>query len=124
MDKHVDLSVLNSGKWYFNDYKVVKVIGAGKDRIAFQKKGKYTRGLSMTFDAFLKMEDVTITPGMQLELEPNVFLKHFDKCVNLVKYCETRDHQRCDGGFFSFSLKEWIHFWTKLREGIVDYIKK
>ena len=40
-------------KWYFEDYKLIKVFGVD-DRIAFQRKGnKYTRGVSLSKDAFL-----------------------------------------------------------------------
>ena len=35
------ITSLNDGKWTFDEYKVIKVIGAAKDRIAFQRKGKY-----------------------------------------------------------------------------------
>lgn len=125
MNKHAEISTsLNNGKWSFNDYKVVKVLGPTKDRIAFQRKGKYTRGLSISRNAFLKMEDVTIVPGMEMELEPNIYLKHHDKSINLVKYCETSDHKRCDGGFFSFTTKEWIYFWTTMRKAIIEYLDK
>ena len=112
------------GKWLFNDYKIVKVIGAAKDRVAFQRKGKYVRGISITKDAFRKMEDVTIVPGMEVVLENNVHLKNYGKNVNLVKYCETKDNKRCEGGFFSFSLNDWLYFWTVMRPGINAYFNE
>ena len=115
---------LSTGKWVFNDYKIVKVIGAAKDRIAFQRKGnKYTRGLSISKDAFMKMEDVTITPGMKIELEPNVFLSHYGKSINLLKVCHSTDSKQCNGGFFSFTLREWQQFWTKMRQDIIAFLQ-
>ena len=124
MDEPFEQSCVENGKWTFNDYKIIKVIGAAKDRIAFQRKGKYTRGLSISENAFMKMEDVTIMPGMELNLEPNVYLRHYGKSINLVKFCHTKDDKRCDGGFFSFTLKEWMQFWTKMRHAIIAYLKK
>ena len=115
---------LNNGKWTFNDYKVIKVIGALKDRIAFQRKGKYTRGISISKDAFMKMDDVTITPGMELNLESNVYLRNTGKMVYLIKYCQTSDNKQCEGGFFQFTLKEWMVFWNKMRKCIIDYFEK
>ena len=114
------------GKWHFNESKLIKVIKGKKRgyRVAFQCKGKYTRGLSISKDAFLKMEDVTITPGMRMELDSNVWLTNYGKSVHLVKYCQTHDEQKCEGGYFSFTLKQWFYFWTNLRENIIDYLNK
>ena len=115
---------LRNDKWVFNDYKLIKIIGAAKDRVAFQRKGKYTRGLSISKDAFMKMEDVTITPGMKIEVEPNVFLSHYDKSINLLRLCHSADSKQCNGGFFSFTLKEWQQFWTTIRVAIIGYFEK
>ena len=111
-------------KWLFDSYKVIKIFGP-TDRIAFQRKhSKYTRGLSISKDAFLKMEDVTITPGMRIELERNVWLSNYGNQIHMVKYCLTRDNKRCDGGFFSFTPKEWAYFWNTLRVAILRELEK
>ena len=102
----------------------MKIIGAAKDRVLFQRKGKYLRGVSISKDAFLKMDDVTIVPNMEMELEPNVWLRNLGNQIHLVKYCLTRDNKRCDGGFFVFSPKEWMHFWKKLRPSILTYFQE
>lgn len=112
------------GKWHFNDYKKVKVFGKRFPRIAFQRNGKYSRGVSLSIGGFSKMEDVSITPGMRVELEPNVFLTNNGNHVHLVKYCMTDDQKRCDGGFFSFTPKEWMYFWTCIRSEVNDFLKK
>ena len=72
---------LDNGKWTMDDNKVIKVIGALKNRVAFQWTGKYTRGISISKEAFMKMEHVTITPGMELNLEDNVYLKNIGNMV-------------------------------------------
>ena len=123
MDRSSIMS-LNNGKWCFDDYKVIKVIGAAKNRVAFQRKGKYTRGISISKEAFMNMQDVTITPGMEMELEDDIYLKSTGKLIYLIKYCKTRDNKRCEGGFFQFTPKEWMVFWTKLRKPIADYLQK
>ena len=113
-------------KWYFNDYKVIKVFGKD-DRIAFQRKGSkftYTRGVTLSKRAFLNIEDVTITPGMKVELEPNCVLTNLGKRVHLVKYCLTRDKKRCDGGFFYFTLMEWQNFLNKMRPAILECLSR
>lgn len=116
----------NDGKYLLNDYKVVKVMRRGNNsRIAFQRKcNKYTRGLSISKDGLCKMEDVTITPGMEIELESNVYLKNYGKQIHMVKYCMTRDAKRCDGGFFAFTPGEWIYFWTNIRAPLIEYMNK
>ena len=124
MDTHAKPSSRNGGKWNFTDYKIVKVIGATKERLLFQRKGKYLRGVSISKDAFLKMDDVSIVPGMQIELEPNVWLRNLGNQIHMVKYCITRDKKRCDGGFFVFSPKEWMHFWQKLKPSIHMYFEE
>ena len=111
-------------KWYFNDYKLIKVFGTN-DRIAFHRKGNhYTRGVTLSKDAFLNIIDVTITPGMKVELEPNVFLSNLGKRIQLIKYCLTRDNKRCDGGFFYFTLSEWQYFLNKLRPAIMERLSQ
>ena len=106
-------SIVNTRKWYFDNYKVIKMIGV--NRIAFQRKGKYTRGCTITVDGFDKMEDVSIVPSMKMELENNVVLSNQGKFIQLVKYCMTRDGKRCEGGLFNFILKEWQYYWNVLR---------
>ena len=95
------------------------------DRIAFQRKGnKYTRGVTLSKNAFLKLVDVSIIPGMKLELEPNVVLSNLGKRIQLIKYCLTRDMKKCDGGFFYFTLSEWQHFWNKLQPAILERLSQ
>ena len=114
----------NRNKWYFSDYKLIKVFGKD-DRIGFQRKGnKYTRGVTLSRDAFHKIEDVTITPGMKMELEPNVVLSNLGKRIQLIKYCLTRDMKKCDGGFFYFTLSEWQYFLNKLRPAILEQLSQ
>ena len=111
-------------KWYFNDYKLIKVFGMD-DRIAFQRKGnKYRRGVTLSKDAFRKLVDVSIVPGMQLELGPNLILSNLGKRIQLIKYCFTRDMKRCDGGFFYFTLSEWQYFFNKLRPEILERLSQ
>ena len=110
----------NRNKWYFSDYKLIKVFGRD-NRISFQRKGtKYSRGVTLSTDAFRKMVDVSITPGMKVELERNCVLRNLGKRIQLIKYCLTRDMQQCDGGFFYFTLTEWQQFLDKLYPAIVD----
>jgi hypothetical protein len=117
--KHVDK---RADKWCFEDYKIIKVLRNG--RLAFQRKGRYTRGISISKDAFLKMEDVTINSGMRMELESNVYLSNYGDRIQLIKYCVTSDGKQCNGGFFNFSLKEWIHFWTTIRKEVLNFYDK
>ena len=122
MDNQIPVhSASNDGKWTFSDYKVVKFLAPSKNRLAFLRKGKYTRGVSITKDAFLKMEDVTLTPGGRIALETNVCLINYGKCINLIKYCQTRDGIQCSGGLFQFTPKEWMHFWKVMRPSILHY---
>ena len=87
-------------KWYFNDYKVIKVFGADQ-RIAFRRIGdNYRRGVTLTKDAFRNMVDVTIVPGMKVQLDRNCLFISHGKRIQLIKYCFTRDKKKCDGGFF------------------------
>ena len=114
------MELTNNGKWFFNDHKVVKV--AKNSHVIFQRKGnKYTRGLGISKDAFFKMEDVTIVPSMRIELEPEVWLINYGRSVHMVKYCLTRDKKRCNGGFFTFTPKEWNYFWTSIRQNIIKH---
>ena len=106
-------------KWAFDDYKVVKIIQTSQ-RVTFQRKGKYTRGITISKEAFYKMDDVTLTPGLHMELEPNVVLINYGNRISLVKYCMTKDDKRCEGGFFNFTTKEWLYFWNDLRGKLKD----
>ena len=64
------------------------------------------------------MEDVTIRPGLKIELEPNVMLINQGSRIMLVKYCMTHDQKRCEGGLFNFTVKEWHFFWDTLRKEV------
>ena len=114
-------SPLSQKKWFINNFKTIKIVNKN-DRVIFQRYSshKYCRGLSISKDAFLKMTDITIVPGDSLELETNVYLKDYGNQVCLTKYCFSRDNKRCNGGFFSFTPKEWIYFWTNIRGSIVE----
>lgn len=114
----------NIGTWCFTDYKKIKVIHGKCQRITFQRKGKYTRGLSISLDGFYNMDDVTLIPYQQLELESNIWLRNYGNEIHMVKYCMTKDNQRCDGGFFTFTPKEWIYFWKTLRPRILAYVNE
>ena len=124
MENAIKKYSMNNGKWFFDDYKAVKVV-ANNSRILFQRKGnKYTRGLGISKDAFLKMEDVSIVPDMRIELEPEVWLTNYGKSIHMVKYCLTRDKKRCNGGFFTFTPKEWNYFWTSIRQKVINHFDK
>lgn len=110
-------------KWNFNTYKQVKIIKTS-NRISFQRKGNYTRGLTISKDAFHNMDDVTITSGRRIQLEPEVWLINHGKEITLVKYCMTHDKKRCEGGYFVFTLKEWNYFWTIIRQHILQYFDR
>ena len=110
-------SSTNKSKWFFNDYKRIKLFGRD-NRIAFQRKGKYTRGCTITKEAFGAMDDVSLIPNMKIELDKNIFLINQGNRIIMVKYCMTSDGKQCDGGFFPFTSKEWQYFWTKLRAKI------
>ena len=112
------------GLWLLSDHKKIKLFGGKKQRIAFQRNGKYSRGISLSLDGFLKMEDVSLVPKMRLELEPNVFLTNYGNHMHLVKYCITHDEKRCEGGFFSFTPSEWMHFWNDIRWKIIETLNK
>ena len=122
MDKHASIYKVD-GKWLFNDVKQVKV-SPNKQRVLFQRKGKYIRGLSISKEAFSRMEDVTIKPGMRIEVETNVWLSNYGKDITLVKYCLTRDNKRCDGGFFQFTPQEWSFYWRHIRKKVMEYFDK
>ena len=118
MDKHATICNNNNDRWLKKKEKEIKVIPSTQ-RLSFRRTGKYRRGLTISKDAFYKMDDVTITPGMRIELEPNVWLINYGVHINLVKYCMTADNKRCDGGFFSFKPSEWRDFWTNIRPKIM-----
>ena len=119
----VNMPVALSKKWFLNDFKTIKILNKN-GRVAFQRFNKYSRGLSISKDAFLKMVDITIIPGDKMELEPNVFLRDYGNHIHMVKYCMTRDNKRCDGGFFTFTPKEWMYFWTRIRSEIIDSLDR
>ena len=108
-------------KWYFDDYKVIKVFGKN-DRVAFQRKGRYARGVTISKDAFRKLTDVSITPNYRLEIEKNTFIYNLGKRIQLIKYCLMKDMQRCEGGFFNFTEKEWQYFWNTLQPKILAHL--
>lgn len=111
-------------KWYFSDYKLIKVFGHDT-RVAFQRKGTaYTRGVTLSKAAFLNIDDVTLVPGMTITLERNCVLRSLGKRIQLIRYCYTRDQQRCQGGFFYFTPSEWQFFLHKLRPAIVDHLAR
>ena len=106
-------------EWTIAKNKCVK-ISSSQLKIHFTHRNARGRnhGLTISKEAFLKMEDVTITPGFRLMLEPRVFLSNYGRDIKLTKYCYSRDNQCCDGGFFLFTEEEWQTFWTKGRLGI------
>ena len=114
---HIPAESTNKSKWYFDDVKCVKLFGRD-NRIAFQRKGKYTRGCTITKEAFQAMEDVSLTPNMKLELDENILLINYGNRIHLIKYCMTSDAKRCQGGFFHFTPKEWQYFWKTMRSKI------
>ena len=112
-------------KWFINNFKTIKILNKN-GRIAFQRHSilKYARGVSITKEAFLKMRDVTIVPGDSIELQSNVYLKDYGNEVYLTRYCFSMDDKRCNGGFFTFTPKEWINFWTNIRGSILECLNK
>ena len=107
--------------WKINDNKSVKIFGKAQ-RVIFNRSTTYVRGLSMTKQAFLRMEDVTIMPDTRLELDPQVWLINYGTRIHLVKYCLTHDEKRCNGGFFHFTPKEWMNFWNDIRPRMLEFL--
>ena len=103
-------------EWLIAKNKCVRIYSSQKKLhfLHYNASGR-NHGLTISKDAFLKMEDVSISPGSSLMLESNVFLSNYAHTIKLTKYCFTRDKQRCDGGFFLFTEAEWQAFWTKIR---------
>ena len=108
-------------KWYFDDYKVIKVFGRNK-RIAFQRKGRYVRGVTITEESFRNLEDASIMPTFRKEIEKDTYIYNIGNRIQIVKYCLTKDVQRCEGGFFNFTPKEWQYFWNTLRPKIISHL--
>ena len=108
--------------WTIGDNKTVKIFGKAQ-RVMFNRSTTYDRGLSMTRQAFLRMTDVTIKPNTRVELDPEVWLINYGTRIHLVKYCLTHDEKRCNGGFFYFTPKEWMNFWTVIRPKMLQILK-
>ena len=109
-----------------NGKKVISLLRNGT-RISFQRKGvsgNCSRGLTISGEAFRKMEDVTIEPSLSIEIDKNVFLSNYGNRVNLTKYCTTRDSKRCEGGFFYFTPKEWQRFFPTIRNKVLERIER
>lgn len=110
--------------WDISTSKKVKLLPKTA-RVLFQKQmTNSNRGVSISPEAFAKMDDVSIAPLMSLELEKDVILKNDGDRIHLVKYCTTFDDMRCTGGQFFFTPNEWQLFWNKLYKQIDEYIKK
>lgn len=113
----------NGNKWYFDDYKVIKVLESSR-RIAFQRKGRYVRGVTISEDAFRRLTDVTILPTTREEIEKNTFIFNLGGRIQIIKYCYSRDGKRCEGGFFNFTPKEWQYFWITMRPKVTSYLNE
>lgn len=109
--------------WEISDNKSVKIFGKAC-RVIFNRVTNSVRGLSMSRQAFLRMEDVTIAPDSRLELDPEVWLINYGTRIHLVKYCLTHDEKRCNGGFFHFTPKEWTTFWNVIRPKMLEFLNK
>ena len=53
-------------KWLFDNYKVVKIIKSS-EKVSFQRKGNtYNRGITISKDAFYKIDDVNLNLNVNL----------------------------------------------------------
>lgn len=118
----------NINWWTISSDKFVKVFGK-YGHITFKKMTKSdsnhrSRGVTISKDAFLRMDDVTIVPASYVELEKNVVLKNYESKIQLTKYCFSSDDKRCDGGLFFFTPSEWLYFWNTIRPNIIKFINE
>lgn len=110
--------------WNISTGKKVKLLPRTM-RVLFQREmAKSMRGVSISPEAFAKMDDVSITPFMSLELEKDVVLKNDGDRIHLVKYCTTFDDKRCTGGQFFFTPNNWQVFWNEIYNQIDQQIKR
>ena len=113
----------NVNKWYFDEYKVIKILESS-NRIAFQRKGRYVRGVTISEDAFRNLSDVSIVPTSRQEIEKNTYIFNLGSRIQIIKYCFSRDGKRCEGGFFNFTPKEWQYFWISMRPKVINYLNE
>ena len=110
--------------WNISTIKKVKLLPRTL-RVLFQRQMTNSmRGVSISSEAFAKMDDVSIAPLMSLELENNVILKNDGDRIHLVKYCTSFDDKRCTGGQFFFTPKEWQVFWNEIYNQIDQQITR
>lgn len=99
--------------WKLSDTKLVKITLASL-RIIFRRKlpsGHRSIGLSM--EAFSNIKDISNLPQSLISLDKNTNL--YNNCgrnIHLVRYCNSRDREKCIGGIFIFTMDEWLLFWS------------
>ena len=115
-------------RWTISSDKFVKMFGK-YGHITFKRMTKndsnhQSRGVTISKDAFLRMDDVTLVPGSYVDLEKNVVLTNYGSKIQLTKYCFSKDDKRCDGGFFFFTPSEWFYFWNTIRPNIIKSVNE
>ena len=119
------MDLTNEGKWICDDYKVLTAVN--NSHVIFHLKGdKYRQSaISISKDAFFKMEDVSIVPGMRNVLEPQLWIESFGKFVRMVKlYLNRETMEWCNDEQFAFTPKEWNYFWTSVRPNIIKHFNE
>ena len=118
----------NNNRWIIARDKYVKVF-AKCGKVTFQRLTKKdlnhrSRGVTLTKDAFLKMDDVSIAPASHVNLDKNIVLTNYGRTIQLTKYCFSKDNKQCDGALFFFTPSEWSHFWNGIRSNIIKRINE
>ena len=111
-----------------SEWKIAKnkKVKASRRKITFKRQmgNSLWRGISLSEDAFHRMEDISISPNLSIELGKHMVLSNYGKIIKLTKYCSTRDEKRCDGAFFIFTEEEWQYFWNSLRKKICNHFQR
>lgn len=118
----------NIKRWSISSEKYVKVFGK-RGNVTFQKMTKNdlnhrSRGVTISKDAFLKMDDVSFAPASHVNLDKNIVLTNYGRNIRLTKYCFSTDNKQCDGGLFLFTPIEWSYFWNTIQPKIVERLKE
>ena len=115
-------------QWAISPHKFIRLFGR-QGKLAFRRMTPNdvhhcSRGVTLTQQAFHRMDDVSITPTARVNLDERVILTNYGRHIQVTKYCYSFDNKQCDGGIFFFTPSEWQYFWTKIYPKIVDRIKE
>ena len=111
--------------WEIGGNVIIKLMNGEHPKVAFRrrmKNGSY-RGITLPGDSFKRIVDVTITPGLSLDLESGVTLVNYGNQIKFTKYCFSSDETRCDGAFILFNEMEWQCFMRKYAD-ILEQLNK